>query len=187
MQPPQTTAALEFHGAHYNPPGTAAAHYNPLTGQHARNAAFAALLVAAATLVAAPRRRPNRTGRSTAAIRAATKYSPLTDINPSTVARLAVAWEWTPARRRSTQFGTRPGNFQATPLMIDNVLYLSTPYNRVVALDAETGARALGLRSEGLRGRPAAERHRLRASRRRRVARQRTATSCASSSTAAIA
>src|SRR4029077_19119601 len=26
------------------------------------------------------------------------------------------------------------------PLMIDNVLYLSTPYNRVVALDAGTGA-----------------------------------------------
>jgi quinoprotein glucose dehydrogenase len=30
--------------------------------------------------------------------------------------------------------------FENTPLMIDNVLYLSTPYNRVVALDAETGA-----------------------------------------------
>jgi quinoprotein glucose dehydrogenase len=29
--------------------------------------------------------------------------------------------------------------FENTPLMIDNVLYLSTPYNRVVALDPETG------------------------------------------------
>ena len=57
--------------------------------------------------------------------------------------------------------------------MIDNVLYLSTPYNRVVALDAETGARALGVRSESVRGRSAAERHRLRASRRGRVARHR--------------
>ena len=36
-------------------------------------------------------------------------------------------------------FGTRPGNFQNTPLMIDDVLYVSTMYNRVVALDAETG------------------------------------------------
>ena len=36
-------------------------------------------------------------------------------------------------------FGTQPGTFQATPLMIDDVLYLSTPYNRVVALDARTG------------------------------------------------
>src|SRR5207249_5114945 len=34
---------------------------------------------------------------------------------------------------------TQPGNFQATPLMIDNVLYLSTPFNRVIALNAETG------------------------------------------------
>src|SRR5207253_10766992 len=34
---------------------------------------------------------------------------------------------------------TQPGNFQVTPLMIDNVLYLSTPFNRVVALNAETG------------------------------------------------
>jgi quinoprotein glucose dehydrogenase len=38
------------------------------------------------------------------------------------------------------QYGTRPGMFENTPLMIDNVLYLSTPYNRVVALDAEPGA-----------------------------------------------
>jgi quinoprotein glucose dehydrogenase len=69
-----------------------------------------------------------------------TKYSPLTDINASTVARLAVAWEWSPREKALAQFGTRPGNFQATPLMIDNVLYLSTSYNRVVALDADTGA-----------------------------------------------
>ena len=36
-------------------------------------------------------------------------------------------------------FGTPPGNFQNTPLMIDDVLYVSTMDNRVVALDAETG------------------------------------------------
>jgi len=37
------------------------------------------------------------------------------------------------------EFGTTPGAFENTPLMIDDVVYLSTPYNRVVALDAETG------------------------------------------------
>jgi len=68
------------------------------------------------------------------------KYSPLTDVNSSTVSRLGVAWEWSPREKALSQFGTRPGNFQATPLMIDNVLYLSTPYNRVVALNADTGA-----------------------------------------------
>jgi quinoprotein glucose dehydrogenase len=68
------------------------------------------------------------------------KYSSLTDVSASTVSRLGVAWEWSPREKALSQFGTRPGNFQATPLMIDNVLYLSTPYNRVVALNADTGA-----------------------------------------------
>ena len=101
--------------------------------------AFAALLVAAATLVAAPAPAeqdwPFYGGDQGGA-----KFSPLTDITPSTAARLAVAWEWTPREKALDAFGTRPGNFQTTPLMIDNVLYLSTPYNRVVALNAETGA-----------------------------------------------
>ena len=69
-----------------------------------------------------------------------TKYSPLTDVSAATVSRLGVAWQWSPREKALGEFGTRPGNFQATPLMIENVLYLSTPYNRVVALNAETGA-----------------------------------------------
>ena len=68
-----------------------------------------------------------------------THYSPLADISAKTVARLAVAWEWLPAEQQKQEFGTQPGNFQNTPLMIDNVLYVSTMYNRVVALDAESG------------------------------------------------
>ena len=36
-------------------------------------------------------------------------------------------------------FNARPGSFAATPLMIDDTLYLPTMYSRVVALDAETG------------------------------------------------
>src|ERR1700710_2510860 len=56
------------------------------------------------------------------------KYSPLTDVNAATVSRLTVAWQWSPREKALAAFGTRPGNFQATPLMIDNVLYLSTPY-----------------------------------------------------------
>jgi quinoprotein glucose dehydrogenase len=69
-----------------------------------------------------------------------TKYSPLADINRDNAARLKTAWEWKPNESPMDGFGTRPGVFQATPIMIDNVLYLSTPYNRVVALDADTGA-----------------------------------------------
>jgi quinoprotein glucose dehydrogenase len=68
-----------------------------------------------------------------------TKYSPLEDINRDNVGRLEIAWEWMPGEKEMKDLGTRPGTFQNTPLMIDNVLYLSTPYNRVVALDAESG------------------------------------------------
>jgi len=74
-----------------------------------------------------------------AADNAATHYSPLEDIAPSNVPGLAQAWEWTTGEQPMQEFGAQPGNFQNTPLMIDNVLYVSTPYNRVVALDAETG------------------------------------------------
>src|SRR6516165_4171822 len=67
------------------------------------------------------------------------KYSPLTDINGSNVTRLRAAWQWSANEKALENFGTRPGVFEATPLMIDNVLYLTTPYNRVVALDADSG------------------------------------------------
>jgi quinoprotein glucose dehydrogenase len=67
------------------------------------------------------------------------RYSPLDQINRANVATLKLAWEWKTGEKPLDSFKTTPGNFQATPLMIDGVLYLSTPYNRVVALDAESG------------------------------------------------
>ncbi len=33
----------------------------------------------------------------------------------------------------------RPGNFEVTPLVVNDTMYVSTPYNRVVALDAGSG------------------------------------------------
>ncbi len=75
------------------------------------------------------------------------KYSSLTQINRSNVHRLELAWTWEtgeqpiPVSRGPIRGqGVRPGLFEATPLMIGDTLYLSTPYNRVVALDATTGA-----------------------------------------------
>jgi glucose dehydrogenase len=68
-----------------------------------------------------------------------THYSPLADINRANVSRLAVAWTWKPGEGPLKEYGTQPGNFQNTPLMIDNVLYVSTPYNRVVAIEARSG------------------------------------------------
>ena len=76
-----------------------------------------------------------------------TKHSPLTQINRSNVQRLELAWTWKTgeepipeARQPVLGQDIRPGPFEATPLMIDDTLYLSTAYSRVVSLDASTGA-----------------------------------------------
>ena len=71
---------------------------------------------------------------------AGTKYSPLSQINRTNIKQLEVLWKWKVGEKPLPALGVSPGNFEATPLMIDGVLYLSTMYNRVVALNAETGA-----------------------------------------------
>jgi quinoprotein glucose dehydrogenase len=70
---------------------------------------------------------------------AGSKYSPLDQINRSNVSKLKMVWEWKTGEAPLPEFKTTPGNFEVTPIMIGGVLYLSTPYNRVVALDAESG------------------------------------------------
>ena len=66
-------------------------------------------------------------------------YSPLADIGSHNVRYLEVAWSY-----RTGDWGTRGDglagmSFEATPLMVDGVLYVVTPASRAVALDAETG------------------------------------------------
>src|SRR5262245_29245624 len=62
-----------------------------------------------------------------------TRYSALADINRNNVSQLKVAWEWRPNEKPLPEFNQAvPGNFSNTPLMIDNVVYVSTSYNRVV-------------------------------------------------------
>ena len=68
-----------------------------------------------------------------------TKYSAIGDITVANVGELEIVWQWEPNEMPLEEYGTRPGPFQATPIMVDNVLYLSTMYMRVAALDAETG------------------------------------------------
>jgi glucose dehydrogenase len=63
-----------------------------------------------------------------------TKYSPLADINIGNVQRLQIAWQW-----KHWDTPPAPGFFESTPLMIDGVLYVTTPYNNVAAVDADTG------------------------------------------------
>lgn len=71
------------------------------------------------------------------------KYSPLADIDRTNVSRLSRAWSWDtkdPANPPADSGSpARPGTFQATPIMINDTLYLPTALNQVVALDANTG------------------------------------------------
>ncbi|UVO53122.1 pyrroloquinoline quinone-dependent dehydrogenase [Sphingomonas sp. SUN039] len=88
------------------------------------------------------------------------RFSPLAQITPANVAQLSAAWVYhmkppaepvaaptatdtvqraaeavgPPTRRRSRFSGS-----QATPLIVDGKLFLTTPYGRVVALDPATG------------------------------------------------
>ena len=68
-----------------------------------------------------------------------TKYSPADEITHANVGELEIVWTWKPNEAPLEEHGTRPGEFQATPVMVGGVLYLSTMYMRVVALAAETG------------------------------------------------
>jgi glucose dehydrogenase len=67
------------------------------------------------------------------------RYSTLTDINADNVQRLRVAWQWKHWETPLDQYNTVPGFFESTPLMINGVLYVTTPYNSIAAVDAETG------------------------------------------------
>jgi glucose dehydrogenase len=67
------------------------------------------------------------------------KYSSLNQINKTNVADLEIAWKWSTGEKTDPARGVHLGPFEAVPLMIDDVLYLSTSYTRVVALDAKSG------------------------------------------------
>ena len=68
------------------------------------------------------------------------RYSPLTQITRENVKNLKVAWTYHTGDMSDGK-GEYPvrSAFEATPLHVDGVLYLSTPFCRVIALEAETG------------------------------------------------
>jgi len=71
---------------------------------------------------------------------AADRYSPLAQITRDNVAKLKPVWTYhTGALQPETALNQKAA-FEATPLLIDGTLYLTTPFNRIVALDPATGA-----------------------------------------------
>ena len=69
------------------------------------------------------------------------RHSSLTQIHPGNVHALAPAWTYHHGDidDGSSGLGVRAG-FQTTPILVDDQLVFCTPRNRVIALDAETGA-----------------------------------------------
>ncbi|MEE2636919.1 MAG: PQQ-binding-like beta-propeller repeat protein, partial [Acidobacteriota bacterium] len=69
-----------------------------------------------------------------------TRSSEAAHITRENIEQLEVAWTWRPEDRARPEFGTVPGSFTSTPIMLDGTLYVSSNYNRVAALDPITGS-----------------------------------------------
>lgn len=101
------------------------------------------------------------------------RYSPLTQITPANVARLKPAWTYRlqanaaatapsaqeDAQRQAKGLGPqagappnarrrapRPATSEATPLVVRGLMYVTTPYRRVVALEPESGREVISRR-----------------------------------------
>lgn len=60
------------------------------------------------------------------------RWSPLTQVNATNVHQLRMAWMY--------QTGiSRLGSFETSPIVVDGVMYLTTPYNTAMAVNARTG------------------------------------------------
>jgi len=68
------------------------------------------------------------------------RYSPLVEIDRENVARLKVAWVFHTSDISDGSHGRKRSGFETTPIVVDGTLYLTTPFNRVIALDPETGS-----------------------------------------------
>jgi quinoprotein glucose dehydrogenase len=68
-----------------------------------------------------------------------TRYSPLTQINRENVAQLKVAWVFHTGDISDGTGGKKRSGLETTPILVDGTLYLTTGFNRVFALDPETG------------------------------------------------
>src|SRR6266849_103477 len=78
-----------------------------------------------------------------------TRYSPLKLVNRGNVAKLGRAWTYhmsAPVSQgndgKQGKGGARTRSSEATPIVADGLMYLPTPFNRVVALEPETGTEA---------------------------------------------
>lgn len=67
------------------------------------------------------------------------RYSKLKEINKSNVSTLKLAWTYHAGDYSDGSEYSAKSAFETTPLVINGVMYLTTPFSRVIALEAETG------------------------------------------------
>jgi len=70
-----------------------------------------------------------------------TRYSAAKQIDRSNVAQLKVAWTYRTGALPYDEELDKKAAFEATPILIEGKLFLSTPYDHVIALNAMTGAK----------------------------------------------
>ncbi|WP_369920607.1 glucose/quinate/shikimate family membrane-bound PQQ-dependent dehydrogenase [Marinomonas polaris] len=66
------------------------------------------------------------------------RFSPLAQITPDNADQLQVAWQYQTGDKKGPK-DVGETTYEATPLKLGNALYVCTPHNWVVALDADTG------------------------------------------------
>ncbi len=70
-----------------------------------------------------------------------TRYSTAKQIDRGNVAQLQVAWTYRTGALPHDEDLDKKAAFEATPILIDGKLFLSTPYDHVIALNAATGSK----------------------------------------------
>jgi quinoprotein glucose dehydrogenase len=68
-----------------------------------------------------------------------TRYASLTQINRENVAKLKVAWVFHTGDISDGSGRPKRSGLETTPILVDGILYLTTPFNRVFAVNPETG------------------------------------------------
>jgi quinoprotein glucose dehydrogenase len=104
-----------------------------------KSVAVALLAAACSQPVEIDRSGPTASWPEYGATKGGLRWSPLTQVTPANVTRLELAWEH---HSGDVLDGTRSlgkTSFQTTPIIADGRLVYCTPFNRVFALDPETG------------------------------------------------
>jgi quinoprotein glucose dehydrogenase len=70
-----------------------------------------------------------------------TRYATARQINRSNVARLRLAWTYRTGALDPETDLRQKASFESTPILVEGRLFLSTPYDHVIALDPATGKR----------------------------------------------